>query len=87
MTEEQYCHQMLDLLTQQYQKDCRPFTERLVRLMATRPVVMYVLDPSVLTGSQVQMLTDLDIHKNHFAGIPTVDDPIQKETPDLSGRG
>lgn len=77
MSEEQYCHQMIDLLTRQYQKDCEPYTEQLVRLMATRPVVMYVLDPSVLTDARVQIFTDLDIYK----------DNAQKETPDLPGRG
>lgn len=72
MTEEQYLHERIAALHRQFMKDCDPYFERLARLAATRPVVMYVLDPAVLTGAQIQMVTDLGIYK----------DADQKETPE-----
>ena len=43
MTEEQYCHGMLDVLRQSYERDAKRYIDKLAaieRLRATRPIVL-----------------------------------------------
>lgn len=48
MTEEEYCMEMLRLIREQYEKDAKPYLDRLASLHATRPKPRMLIDPSTL---------------------------------------
>lgn len=54
MTEEEYCHEMLAILRKGYERDAKPYLDRLAKIEYAKPP-----RPFFLTNDQMQLIESL----------------------------